>query len=243
MDLMNRGVRPNQQPAPAAGGTGGMDNNSSSGKSGKFTKLKEAKWLSISWIVLLFSVTIVIAAVLASIILSDTKNEEKFVDETKMQAVFLNNGQVYFGNITELNPSYLNMVNIYYLRVNQQVQPGQQATQNDVSLVKLGCELHGPQDLMTINREQVTFWENLKDDGQVAKAVAEYVKQNPNGQNCEQQAQKQQQSSQPPKEETPKGSSTNTDSNTGGSSETNSSQPEAGTNTNSNDSPTTRNNN
>jgi len=74
------------------------------------------------------------------------------------------------------------------LRVNQTVQPNQStnsATSNDVSLVKLGCELHGPEDEMLINRDQVIFWENLKADGQVAKAVAEYQKQNPNGQKCD----------------------------------------------------------
>jgi hypothetical protein len=38
---------------------------------------------------------------------------------------------------------------------------------------------------MVINQEQVIFWENLKTDGQVAKAVADYQKQNPNGQKCE----------------------------------------------------------
>ena len=82
------------------------------------------------------------------------------------------------------------MGNIYYLRVNQTVQPNQengtqaQTGANDISLVKLGCELHGPTDEMLINREQVIFWENLKEDGQVAKAVAEYVKANPNGQKC-----------------------------------------------------------
>jgi hypothetical protein len=81
----------------------------------------------------------------------------------------------------------MSLSDIYYLRVNQQVQPNQannQQAQNDISLVKLGCELHGPQDEMLINRDQIIFWENLKDDGQVAKAVAEYKKQNPNGQQC-----------------------------------------------------------
>lgn len=189
MDFNNRGVRPNQQSAPTAGGPEVANNNPSSKNGGKFKKIKHGKWLNFSWLVLLFSVTIVIVAVTAAISMADSKSEEKFVDGSKMQAVFLNNGQVYFGNITELNSDYLNLANIYYLRVNQQVQPGKEASQNDVSLVKLGCELHGPQDLMTVNREQVTFWENLKDDGQVAKAVAEYVKQNPEGQNCEQQAQ------------------------------------------------------
>jgi len=117
-------------------------------------------------------------------------NEGAYVKTDKIQAVFLNGGQVYFGKITSLNPNYLSMSNIYYLRVNQQVQPNQQNTQvnpNDISLVKLGCELHGPEDSMVINREQVIFWENLKTDGQVAKAVDEYVKNNPNGQNCSEQ--------------------------------------------------------
>lgn len=210
---MNRGVRPNQPTTPAAGESEGTNHNTSSKNSGgKLNKIKGAKWLNISWIALLFSVTVVIVALLAAITLSEAKNEEKFVDKDKMQAVFLNNGQVYFGNITELNSSYLNMSNIYYLRVNQQVQPGQQATQNDVSLVKLGCELHGPVDLMTVNRDQVTFWENLKEDGQVAKAVAEYVKQNPNGQNCEQQAQ---QAPAPTDNSTSNDSTNNTTNNTG----------------------------
>jgi hypothetical protein len=97
----------------------------------------------------------------------------------------LNGGQVYFGKIQALNSKYLTMDNIYYLRVNQQVQPNQSTSSSqDISLAKLGCELHGPDDLMVINRDQVTFWENLKDDGQVVKAISEFVKNNPNGQTC-----------------------------------------------------------
>lgn len=189
MDYMNRGVRPNQQ--SPANSVGPDNSGTQQPKNGKLGKLKKAKWLNIATVALLFSVTVVVVAVAVQIAMAQGNKEGQYVDKNKMQAVFLNNGQVYFGKITELNSSYINLANIYYLRVNQQVQPGQQASQNDVSLVKLGCELHGPQDLMTVNRTEVTFWENLKDDGQVAKAVAEYVKQNPNGQNCEQEAQQQ----------------------------------------------------
>jgi hypothetical protein len=80
----------------------------------------------------------------------------------------------------------LTVSNVYYLRVNQAVQPDTKnsTANNDVSLVKLGCELHGPEDQMVINQSQVIFWENLKADGQVAKAVAQFQKQNPNGQDC-----------------------------------------------------------
>ncbi len=146
--------------------------------------------LRIVTVALLFCVTIIIVGVLWLVGNVGPASESKYVDGSKLQAVFLNGGQVYFGNIKNLNDKYVRMNNIYYLRVNQTVQPKQasssssQAASNDISLVKLGCELHGPQDDMLINREQVIFWENLKGDGQVAKAVADYVKQNPNGQNC-----------------------------------------------------------
>ena len=50
-------------------------------------------------------------------------------------------------------------------------------------LQKLGSELHGPEDQMVINRDQVQFWENLKDDGQVVKAITTY-KANPTAANA-----------------------------------------------------------
>jgi hypothetical protein len=142
---------------------------------------------------LLFSVTILVVALLLFIAFGGNgRSESKFVDDSKLQAVFLNGGQVYFGRIQALNSDYMRLTDIYYLRVNQQVQPEQQSqnTGNDnISLVKLGCELHGPQDEMIINRDQIVFWENLKNDGQVTQAVAEYIEQNPEGQVCEEQQQ------------------------------------------------------
>lgn len=156
----------------------------SSNKKGK-NKLS-SKVLRYASVVLLFSVAVLLMAVAASFAFNKNNGQVKYVDKNQLQAVFLNGGQVYFGKIGVINDNYIAMNNIYYLRVNQQVQPNQQAAQNsnDVSLVKLGCELHGPQDEMVINTDQVVFWENLKSDGQVAKAVEEYVKQNPNGQDC-----------------------------------------------------------
>lgn len=177
MDWTNNGNRP-AQPAPAGGGTH------------KRKKLAALSGMRFASVALLFSVTALIVALAYFLAIGKSNNEGQFVDDSKLQAVFLNGGQVYFGKVEDLNAKYLRMSNIYYLRVNQTVQPDQengsqqQATANDISLVKLGCELHGPQDEMLINREQVIFWENLKGDGQVAKAVDEYVKANPNGQQC-----------------------------------------------------------
>jgi len=43
-----------------------------------------------------------------------------------------------------------------------------------ITLRKLGNEIHGPVDQMIINSDQILFWENLKDDGQVAQAIERY---------------------------------------------------------------------
>lgn len=108
------------------------------------------------------------------------------------QAVFLTNGQVYFGKLSDATADYVTLKDIYYLQVvqppqlqgtppqgQQQSAPAQQqAAQPQISLVKLGNELHGPVDEMHISRSQVLFYEDLKSDGQVVKAIADY-KANP----------------------------------------------------------------
>lgn len=183
MEFMNRSGRPSQPVSAPANSPVGLNDGSSHHKKG-FRGLNGLKLASVA---LLFSATILVVALLWFVVLGSPNSESQYVDNDKMQAVFINGGQVYFGNIQDLNGSHVRLTNIYYLRVNQQVQPDQaeaSAAANDISLVKLGCELHGPEDEMLINREQVVFWENLKTDGQVAEAVKEYVKQNPDGQDC-----------------------------------------------------------
>lgn len=106
------------------------------------------------------------------------------VDNSKHQAVFLTNDQVYFGKITAITDDVVVMENIYYLQNtgNQAADDAkQEATsptqQSNMSLAKLGNELHAPEDRMQINKEQVLFWENLKDDGKVSQAIKENQEQ------------------------------------------------------------------
>lgn len=92
------------------------------------------------------------------------------------QAVFLTNGQVYFGKISKETSSTLVLSEIYYLQVTQPLQrSGDQNEnaqgQNELALVKLGNELHGPKDEMRINKDHVLFTENLKDESKVVKAI------------------------------------------------------------------------
>jgi hypothetical protein len=194
MEWMNRGSKSPQSASQQPGAVTGAPtpSNNRVGNSNKPGKMQ------LTWIALLVLSALLVGAVALFVGLGGggKQNESRFVDTDKLQAVFLNGGQVYFGRVGNLSGKYMTLYDIYYLRVNQQVQPEQeganQPSANDISLVKLGCELHGPEDAMVINREQIIFWENLKDDGQVAKAVKEYQEQNPDGQDCEQPQQGQQ---------------------------------------------------
>jgi hypothetical protein len=185
MDFSNRNVQsqaatPSAQ-APASGSPANNRRNKADG----------GKWGRIGVFALVLAVVVLLVAVisLAAFGNNNNKTEDQYVDTTKLQAVFLNTGQVYFGHITTLNSKYFVVTNIYYLQTSGGSSAAGASTANtSVSLVKLGCELHEPYDKMIINSSQVTFWENLQGGGQVAKAVSTFQKQNPNGQKCADQS-------------------------------------------------------
>jgi hypothetical protein len=96
------------------------------------------------------------------------------------QAVFLTNGQVYFGKLKEGSSDHLELGDIYYLQVQQSIQPPKpedtptentDGQQPKLTLVKLGNEIHGPTDVMYINRQHVLFWEDLKETGRIVEAI------------------------------------------------------------------------
>lgn len=132
---------------------------------------------------LLAAVLIIAVVVLAGAWLCWGKvmSDEGDIKSAQFQAVFLTNGQVYFGHIKNIDSKYVILGDIFYLQVQQQVQPASSNTSNNsnsqVSLAKLGSELHGPEDQMFIARDQVLFWENLKDSGKVVQAINTYQQQ------------------------------------------------------------------
>ena len=112
---------------------------------------------------------------------SNMQNTATAIDTSKYQAVFFTNGQVYFGKLKSFNKDYLKLTGIFYLQTQSS---GEAASDNpqkttteqtsNVQLIKLGEEVHGPQDEMVISRSQVLFYENLKSDGKVALGIDKY---------------------------------------------------------------------
>ncbi|MEK7640031.1 MAG: hypothetical protein AAB424_02750 [Patescibacteria group bacterium] len=135
----------------------------------------------------LFLLTIAIVLVLGTqLFQSFWENRHR---SNSYQAVFLTSGQVYFGKLERLTKKEIVIVDVYYLQStdNPQQASGTKADTNanintsaaatpQYSLIKLGGELHGPQDRMYISRSQVLFTEDLKDSSQVVTAIRQQQK-------------------------------------------------------------------
>lgn len=169
------------QARPTVSGAAPVSSEHKQEKDSGYKKRRNSNWMGIITAVLLIGVAILIAAIALAFTGSKNDNEFKYVNSSKYQAVFLNNGQVYFGNIDNLNDQYVRLTNVYYL-----TQSGD-STSSNYSLVKLGCQqIHDPLDEMVVNRAQVTFWENLSNDGKVVKSIEQFKQQNPKGPDCSQ---------------------------------------------------------
>ncbi len=104
------------------------------------------------------------------------------ITKSDWQAVFLSNGQVYFGKVNSIGKDFVILEDIYYLQVVSMqdtiAQPPDVQTQPEqrLTLIKLGNEIHGPTDEMIINRDHVVLIEDLKDTSKVVIAINDYLK-------------------------------------------------------------------
>ena len=92
------------------------------------------------------------------------------VPAAKWQAVFLNNNQVYFGKLKDYNANYLALSNVYYLRSATDLDQTP-TTPSNLNLIKLGGEVHGPEDTIYIPKSSVLFFENMKDASRVVQTI------------------------------------------------------------------------
>lgn len=174
MDVRNRGVHPTgapkvtatahiQRPAPADVPQNTVVNNDKKSK-------KKRKWpLFLIGVIIL--VVVLVGGYFAKQAISPSP-----INKDKFQAVFLTNGQVYFGRLTR-GHGYYKLSDVYYLqnKTGEDTNASDQLGSNtDVELIKLGNEVHGPEDVMIIESSQVLFFENLKNDGNVVKTIQQH---------------------------------------------------------------------
>lgn len=132
---------------------------------------------AILWITVILVSALLVLAVFNGLFGSNAENFGRlsdWADFSKYQAVFLSNGQVYFGKAVDANNQTLVLEDIYYLRSSGKLQSSEVPETDNFSLVKLGNEIHGPENRMSINLSHVLFVENLKPDSKVVEAIMAY---------------------------------------------------------------------
>jgi hypothetical protein len=93
---------------------------------------------------------------------------QKPVFKTEYQAVFLANGQVYFGKIENAESPYPMLKEVYYL--NRQMDKNSKEVK--ATLVKRTSDWHSP-DYMYINSSQIAIMEPVSPNSKVGQLIKE----------------------------------------------------------------------
>jgi len=83
----------------------------------------------------------------------------------RYQAVFLSNGQTYFGHYLDRLGPYVKVENAFYITQQPTTDEGQTP---DSRLIRRGSELHQPLPYVLIPKSAILFVEDLRADSQVA---------------------------------------------------------------------------
>lgn len=141
--------------------------------------VKKIAWLAV--------IILALAWVDMSVHLSSSIREEKSAAR-KWQAVFLNNGQVYFGHLARNGFNYWKLSDAYYIQVTKvpaapqpqpETKPGEKKTETPqqpqeetrTTLVKITSDMHGPENAMFIPSNNILFWQNLRGDSDVVRTI------------------------------------------------------------------------
>jgi hypothetical protein len=136
-----------------------------------------AKTVRFELFIVVVGVTLLLVAVSLWLATGNFTNAQtKQINTKEYQAIFLTNGQVYFGKIGTFNSKFVSLTHVFYIEnQNSSTTSTTTTSNNNYTLRKLGVsELHAPEDKMVINSDQVSFWENLKDSSQVVTKIKEY---------------------------------------------------------------------
>jgi len=98
------------------------------------------------------------------------------------QAIFLGDGQTYFGYASSLRNQTVTLVDVYFLRPQASATNTPTSTAVDttkIDLLKLGLggadDLVGSQDKMVINRDAIKYIEDMRDDSQINQKIKAYL--------------------------------------------------------------------
>ena len=121
--------------------------------------------------------------VVVAVLWSGYSSRQSYQPDTSgpRQAIFLGDGQIYFGYASSMRNQIVTLVDVYYLLQSQTSNNtvGGPATASKVDLIKLGVggadDLVGAKDRMEINRDAIKYIEDMKDDSQINQKIKDYL--------------------------------------------------------------------
>jgi hypothetical protein len=119
-------------------------------------------------------VTVLLVCLSFALVSGCGPTQQKLKFESEYQAVFLANGQVFFGKIENAGADYPLLKDVFYVQTTVNPENKQPVS----ILVKRGNEWHGP-DYMYINSKQIVVIEPVAASSRVAALIAEAKKQKP----------------------------------------------------------------
>lgn len=95
------------------------------------------------------------------------------IDTSKYQVVYLVNGQAYFGKLQNTSGDFLVLKSPYIAQSveNTDKDSNTSTGSTQTTILKVTDQVYGPDDSIAIKSSQVAFWQNLRDDSKVTKAV------------------------------------------------------------------------
>ncbi|HCG00634.1 MAG TPA: hypothetical protein DEV93_08840 [Chloroflexi bacterium] len=101
-----------------------------------------------------------IAALFKSV--STTDSLASAINPNEYQMVYLTNGETYFGKLSPHGGDFYYIRHVYTLTARASPRSG---TPLQHTLIKLTNEIHGPQDLLVVNKSHIVYMENLRPNG------------------------------------------------------------------------------
>lgn len=132
---------------------------------------------------LVWTITLVIFALLVGtfggyVLATSQAHADTGIDSNKYQAVYLMNGQLYFGKLSMLDANRFTLTNVYYLQAGTSEEATSKGTNSTSStdtskfqLIKLTRAIYGPSDEMIISKDQVLYYQNLNADSKASQLI------------------------------------------------------------------------
>lgn len=120
-------------------------------------------------------------AVAGWLVWSNMRTSGLAIENDKYQAVFLSNGNTFFGKLETVGSSQLKLSEVFYPESSATAGEDDQLEnpdENTTRLIPFREHMYGPEDEMMFDRSQLVFFMNLKSDGQVSNLIKEYQDKN-----------------------------------------------------------------